>query len=345
MVLLAHPAPREYFPVPPVPPKEHGIEGPFPQSPGGPRGGPAQPPVHLWTRGRGSPPRGSRIASHPEPNGSWPQRDAGPPPLPAPAPPTAPAPYALVPCRIPAPPGRRPSSPAPPVAPVPRGRGCAGRHCVGGGAAGGGAGGLRGGSGPPCRCRCCRWAGGVVGYGAPAYAGYRGGCTTLPGFPAGGAPCPSSPVLCPPIAPQTPCPVLPARGGPRHLPLRWPWAVSPGRPLALVRSVPPPPARVSCFSLCRPRPCFSHRCWRPCPSCVPTHAPCRALCPSLCCPCPCLSSAPALPRCCLHWRPARAATPCSHHASTCAICSNASRKQPCTVARFVISLSVYSFIL
>ena len=36
---------------------------------------------------------------------------------------------------------------------------------------------------------------------------------------------------------------------------------------------------------------------------------------------------------------------CSQHASACAICSDPSRKQPCTVATFVIALCVPSFIL
>ena len=36
---------------------------------------------------------------------------------------------------------------------------------------------------------------------------------------------------------------------------------------------------------------------------------------------------------------------CSQHASACAICSDPSRKQSCTVATFVIALCVHSFIL
>ena len=49
--------------------------------------------------------------------------------------------------------------------------------------------------------------------------------------------------------------------------------------------------------------------WHPCPSDVPACAPCHPLCPSFRCPCPCMFSAPALPCCCLHWRPARAPAP------------------------------------
>ena len=70
-----------------------------------------------------------------------------------------------------------------------------------------------------------------------------------------------------------------------------------------------PLARVLCPPLCLPHACLSHHRWRPCPSRVPAPAPCRALCPSFRCLRPCLSRAPALPRCCWHWRPARAPAP------------------------------------
>ena len=58
VVLPGHPAPRGYFQVPPVPLEEHSIEGPVPQAPGGPRGGPAQPARHLHHRANGLFPQG-----------------------------------------------------------------------------------------------------------------------------------------------------------------------------------------------------------------------------------------------------------------------------------------------
>ena len=104
----AHP-PMGYLPVPPVPLEEHGIEGPVPHPPGGPRAGPAQPPVHLHHQGDGLIPQGVR--------------DRAQVPVPGPGPP---APRAGSPCGAcawgasaapcsPAP--RQPSSvPAPPSA-------------------------------------------------------------------------------------------------------------------------------------------------------------------------------------------------------------------------------------
>ena len=47
VVLWGRPPPWAYLPVPPVPPEEHGIQGPVPHPPGGPRAGPAQTPVKL----------------------------------------------------------------------------------------------------------------------------------------------------------------------------------------------------------------------------------------------------------------------------------------------------------
>ena len=43
--------PPGHFRVPPVPPEEHSIEGPVPQPPGGSRGGPAEPTIHLHHQG------------------------------------------------------------------------------------------------------------------------------------------------------------------------------------------------------------------------------------------------------------------------------------------------------
>ena len=175
----------------------------------------------------------------------------------------------------------------------------------GGGKLAGGLGGVGGGSGPPCGVRCCRWPGDGGGRAAPASAGCRSNCTVLPGLLAAGTPRPPSPVMRLSLPAPSPCPVLPARGGPCHPPPPCPWAPSlPPAPGSGSISPTCPPACVSCPSLCDPRPCLS--CWRPCPSRVPTRAPCRALCPSFRWPCPCLSRAPALSCCCLHWRPARA---------------------------------------
>ena len=68
VVLPGHPPPRGYFPVPPVPQKEHGIEEPVQQPPGGRRGGQLQPPTHLQHQGEGLVLRGSRTALQ-----SWPK--------------------------------------------------------------------------------------------------------------------------------------------------------------------------------------------------------------------------------------------------------------------------------
>ena len=96
----------------------------------------------------------------------------------------------------------------------------------------------------------------------------------------------------------------------RQPPLPCPRALSlPLAPCSGALSPACPPARVSCPPICRRRPCLSRRRWHPCPSHVPARATYRAPCPSFRCPCPCLSSAPALPCCCLHWHPARAPAP------------------------------------
>ena len=192
-----------------------------------------------------------------------------------------------------------PAAPVPPVAPVLRGRGRAGRRRVGRGAAGGGARQVGERSGPPCRGRCCRWAGGGGGCGAPASAGYQGGGTIPPGFPAAGVPHPPFLVRCSSFSPPVPSmaqvthPLLPP--GPDPCPL----------PLALARSLPRAPLPVSRVSpsvthslsvsagagiLPMPRPVLLAV------SCVPPSAA-RALSCFVC-----LSS----PRCCLHRRPARA---------------------------------------
>ena len=52
--------PRGHLPVPLVPLGEHGIEGPVPHPPGGPRAGPAQPPVKFNHQGEGLTPQGVR---------------------------------------------------------------------------------------------------------------------------------------------------------------------------------------------------------------------------------------------------------------------------------------------
>ena len=139
-------------------------------------------------------------------------------------------------------------------------------------------------------------------------------------------PPPASPRQSPsPPPPPPPRPVLPAHDRSHPPPRPYPCVLSPP-PASVPDAVSPDCAlaRVSRPSPSLPHPCLSH-CWRPCPSRVPACAPCRAPCPFLrCprpwlfraqprapCPCPCprLSLLPALPRCCWHWRPARAPAP------------------------------------
>ena len=57
VVLWGCPPPWGHLQVPPVHSEEHGIEGPVPQSPGGPQAGPAQPPVHLHHQGESPTPQ------------------------------------------------------------------------------------------------------------------------------------------------------------------------------------------------------------------------------------------------------------------------------------------------
>ena len=182
VLLSGNPALRGHYPVSPVPPEEHSIEGPVPQPPGGSRGSPAQPPVHLHHQEEGLAPQGvwDRVPVpgliRPGPLCPpcrlrlrllrlWRQRHARP-------------------C---APPGHRPSAPAPPPALLPRQPGRAGLRCADGGLAGRGVGGVGWGPGPPRRGQCCgggRGSGGGGGRGAPASAGYRGGCSATAGRPA-----------------------------------------------------------------------------------------------------------------------------------------------------------------
>ena len=166
----------------------------------------------------------------------------------------------------------------------------------------GGPWGFRGGSGPPCRGRCCRWAGGGGWRGARASAGYQAGGTGPPGRPGAGAPRPPSPVLRPALPPRPLCPVLPANWGPCQPSPLCPWAPSlPRAPGS--GALPPvcPLARVSCPILCHSHPCLLR--WRPRPSRALARAPCRGLCPSVRCPCPCPPCMPVLTRCCLRGRP------------------------------------------
>ena len=125
VVLRGRPPPRGYLPVPPVPPEEHGIEGPVPHPPGGPQAGPAEPPVHLHHQGEGLIPQGVR--------------DRAPVPVPGPGPPCPSRRLPLRPLCLqrqrrvpPSPPPRpRPSAPA-----LPSARGGAG-WCWGRGGFGG----------------------------------------------------------------------------------------------------------------------------------------------------------------------------------------------------------------
>ena len=110
-------------------------------------------------------------------------------------------------------------------------------------------------SGPPCRGRCCRGGGGG-GPGAPAYAGYGGGCTVPPGRPVAGAT--RSPSLALRLAPQPrpPRPALSVSGGLHRPSTPYPWA--PFRPLDPGSGAAPPPCPhvlVACPDLRHPRPC------------------------------------------------------------------------------------------
>ena len=111
-----------------------------------------------------------------------------------------------------------------------------------------GAGGVGGGSGLPCRGRCCRSTVVVVGVvDAPASAGYRGGCSAPPGRPTAGAPRPPSPLLRPALPPPPLCPVLRAPRGKCHPSTPCSWAHSlPPAPGSGALSLPCPLARVAC---------------------------------------------------------------------------------------------------
>ena len=223
MVPWGCPPPRGYLSVSSVPPEEHGIKGPFPQPPGCPLVGPAQPPVHLPhpTRGSASSPRGS---------GTVPQSRSQGRALSAPRAGSPRCPSACGADAAPRPPPPRPSAPAPLSA---RG-GLAGAEFVG---VGGGRPGRRQG-------RCCRGGGGGGGgggCGAPASVGCRGGCTSPAARPAAGAPSSPPPSLRPALPPGLPCPVPSVPWGLRR-PCPCPWA--PFRP----------PARAAGPAPCPPRP-------------------------------------------------------------------------------------------
>ena len=243
VVFWGRATPQGHLLVPPIPPEEQGIEGPVPHPLGGPRAGPAQPPVHLHHHGEGL-----------TPQGVW---DHLPVLVPGMGPLCPPRRLPLRPLCL------RPRGPAPP----PCRRRSSHPHWLRprGGLAGIGVGGVRGELGLRRRGRCCRGGrggGGGGGCGAPAFVGCRGGCTAPAARPAARAPRAPSPPLCPALPSRLPCPVPSvARGALRPCPCPW----LPSRPPRLclpVHAVGP--------AHCHLHPGPHHQC--PYSSCARAHA-------------------------------------------------------------------------